>query len=425
MAEAVAIRILRVYHGGRDQAHRARERALVEAGLEVTLVVPDRWPNASSEPEISPEPFRVVELAVRRAGDVNRHAYVDPRSLSRLVAEVRPDVLDIHEEPFSVAMRQSLAAVPAALPVVGYTAQNIDKRYPPPYCLYEASARRRLAALYPCSRQAASVARGKGFGGLIEVIPLGYDPTLFRPGEQSPDAGEVVLGFVGRLVPEKGSQVALEVLAALNRARPARLVVLGSGPDEWQLLECGERLGVGDRVTIQGWGGTAQVAELLRATHVLLVPSLATPSWAEQFGRVILEAQASGALVAGFASGAIPEVAGEPGLLAPEGDTAGLARLVTDVLADAGEWRMRRVAGLELASARTWARVVQRQAALYERARESQSKRSARVRGGRTAARAEFGPTASTPLGSRPFALPGFHGRLGRRLLPGHEPDAS
>ena len=87
-----------------------------------------------------------------------------------------------------------------------YTAQNVDKRFPPPFAQYEQAAHRRVAALYPCSAQAASVARGKGFAGRLEVLPLGYDDELFTPGTQSLDDEELVLALVGRLVPEKGSR---------------------------------------------------------------------------------------------------------------------------------------------------------------------------------------------------------------------------
>src|SRR5215213_6968759 len=121
--------LLRVYHGGRNASHRSRERALVADGVDVTLVVPASW-QESGDDAVSAESCRVVELPVRRAGDVNRHRYSDPAVLARLVREVRPDVLDIHEEPFSVAARQWLAAAPNDLPVVMYTAQNVDKRYP-------------------------------------------------------------------------------------------------------------------------------------------------------------------------------------------------------------------------------------------------------------------------------------------------------
>lgn len=373
----------------------------------MTLVVPDTWAEQADESPGRSEPFRVLEAAVVSAGDVNRHSYAEPEALRCIIDDASPDVLDVHEEPFSVAMRQWLRAAPPRLPVVGYAAQNVDKRYPPPYCRYETSAYGRLAGLYPCSRQAASVARGKGFGGLIDVIPLGHDPSLFVPGDQSPGADEIVLGFVGRLVPEKGPRAAVEALAVLNRVRPARLVIIGGGPEQGSLVEQADRLGVRDRLLIEGWRGSTRVAEALRTMHVLLVPSRATPRWTEQFGRVIVEAQASGALVAGFASGSIPEVAGEAALLVEEGDAAGLATRVADVLADGDDVRTRREAGFALAADRTWARVADRQTNLYERACEAQTRpRADRLGNPRAVARAEFGPTAATPAGPRPFALP-------------------
>ena len=59
-----------------------------------------------------------------------------------------------------------------------------------------------------------------------------------------------------------------------------------------------------------GMAVTADLATRYRSTHVVLVPSVSTPTWVEQFGRVIVEAQASGAVVAGYASGAIPRSSG-------------------------------------------------------------------------------------------------------------------
>jgi glycosyltransferase involved in cell wall biosynthesis len=66
----------------------------------------------------------------------------------------------------------------------------------------------------------------------------------------------------------------------------------------------------------------------------LVVPSRTLPNWKEQFGRVIVEAMASGVPVIGARSGAIPDVIGDSGLLFPEGDVDALAthmaRLLTD-----------------------------------------------------------------------------------------------
>ena len=109
------IRVLRVYHVGEGTSTSARASARWRAaGTDVTLVVPSEWPEGAAAAPLTSEPSRVVELPVRRAGDINRHAYADEAMIERLIADVRPDVLDIHEEPFSVVVRQ-LAARRAAL----------------------------------------------------------------------------------------------------------------------------------------------------------------------------------------------------------------------------------------------------------------------------------------------------------------------
>jgi glycosyltransferase involved in cell wall biosynthesis len=401
--------VLRVYHGGRNPAHRERERALAAAGVEVTLAVPASWPEGGSEAKLSTEGFPMVELPVKRPGDVNRHTYVRGEQLASLVRDLNPHVLDLHEEPFSVAARKWLAAAPPELPVLMYTAQNVDKRYPPPFSAYERRAHRRVSALYPCSRQAASVARGKGFDGLIEVIPLGYDPQLFREGTQSLDDDELVLALFGRLVAEKGVRDAVHVLAGLNAVRPTRLVLAGAGPEEGPARELAAALGVAERVEIEPWRPAAELAEVYRRAHIVLVPSVATETWVEQFGRVIVEAHASGAVVAGYASGSIPEVAGDAAVLTDAGDTARLAGRVVGLLADPSEYSRLREQGLALSRSRTWAQVAERQVELYRRVlaedvERLQLPRSPRER--RALARAEFGPTAATTAGTRPFALP-------------------
>jgi glycosyltransferase involved in cell wall biosynthesis len=403
------VNIVRVYHGGRDASHRERERALQSAGTDVTLVIPASWPERGAQASLSAENFRIIEVPVERAGDVNRHAYRNREELHRLIDELKPDILDLHEEPVSVAARQGLAAAPAELPVVMYTAQNVDKRYPPPFSVYERRAHRRVAALYPCSRQAASVARGKGFAGLIDVIPLGYDPQLFHEGEQSLDDDELVLALFGRFLPEKGVRDAVQVLARVNSIRPARLLLAGSGPEERPARELAAVLGVADRLQVELWRPASELAELYRRAHVVLVPSVATPTWVEQFGRVIVEAHASGAVVAGYASGSIPEVAGEAAVLADPGNATQLAERVVTVLGDLDEYARLRARGLALCRTRTWAHVAERQAELYRRVIAGELERlplprSPRER--RAKARAEFGPPAATTAGVRPFALP-------------------
>jgi glycosyltransferase involved in cell wall biosynthesis len=415
-----ATRVLRIYHAGRHRSHRARERALVAAGLDVVLVVPTQWPEAGSEPALTDEPFEIVELPVVRAGDVNRHRYADPAAIAAVVRRVQPDLVDLHEEPFSALTHQVLGALPAGLPTVGYTAQNLDKRYPPPFTSWERDAFGRLTALLPCSRQAASVARGRGFSGRIEVLPLGHDPAVFGPGEQQHSDDVFRLALAGRLVPEKGVADAVQVLAEVRRHRDARLVVVGTGPESARIPELASQWGVTGQVDLLPWVDEAALAEVYRDSHVVLIPSRATSRWVEQFGRGVVEAQACGAVVAGYASGTIPEVAAGGAWLAAEADSVGLARAVARLADDPVEWDGLRSRGLAAARGKQWDAVAGLQSAVYVdaiRERPVAPRRASAA--ARADARAEFGAPAVTGDGQqRPFAVPGLRDqpRVGRVL---------
>jgi glycosyltransferase involved in cell wall biosynthesis len=377
--------------------------------VELALVVPAEWAEGGAGWTVSQEPFVVYEREIIRSGDVNRHAYKVGAELADLLSDWQPDVVDIHEEPFSRAAQQWLDVVPVGLPVVMYTAQNVDKRFPPPFEAYERRAHRRVAALYPCSRQAAAVARGKGFSGTIEVLSLGIDPTHFSAGTQSATDDEATLALFGRLVPEKGIRDAIHVLAKLHAERPARLVIVGSGPEEATARQLARELGVDDRLDLEPWLAPEAVAQVYRRAHIVLVPSHTTATWTEQFGRVIVEGQASGAVVAGYASGSIPEVGEDAIVLAPEGDVDALAKAVTSVLSDPAAFSALRTRGIELSANRTWDKIAERQVGLYERVLAGDEPRldlprSPRCR--RALAREEFGSTAPTTAGLRPFALP-------------------
>jgi glycosyltransferase involved in cell wall biosynthesis len=395
------MRVVRIYHAGRDPAHRERDRALAGAGVDVILVVPSSWPGPD---DVTDEPFEVVQLPVVRAGDVNRHRYVDPAAVVEVIDRVRPDVVDLHEEAYSSVAHQVLHRLDARYPAVGYAAQNIDKRLPPPFCWWERQALARLQGIYPCSRQAASVVVGKGFGGPVRVLPLAPSP-LIVPGCQSPPTDVVRLLLVGRLVPEKGVRDAVRVLASVRADCPARLVMVGTGPEAGPAQMLAASLGVAGDVQIHPWASTGELAGHYGRAHVLLAPSSATRTWAEQFGRVVVEAQAAGAVPVAYGSGALPEVVGDAGVLAPEGDVAAMAHAVLGLHANPQEWLRLHDRALAAASGRTWDVVAQGQLALYQQV-STISAPAAPVRPRRALAATRYGSPAPIAGGGRPFALP-------------------
>jgi len=379
---------------------------LAAAGVEVCLVVPVAWPGGQRERVAEPD-LAVVELPVLRPGDVNRHRLADPAAFGRLLASWHADVVDVHEEPVSASLHSLWPYLPPVVPVVAYTAQNLDKRFPPPFHRYEREALDRLAGIYPCSRQAASVVAGKGFRGAIRVLPLGVDPAVHHPRTEPRRAGEPLrLLLAGRLVPEKGVLDAVEAMSLVARSGPVRLVLVGDGPALVQSRSLADRLGVASDIEHHPWLSTPLLAEQMRAADVVLVPSRTTARWVEQFGRVVAEAQACGTPVVAYATGSLPEVVAGGGVLVDEGDVPALARAV-QALAEAGARREVVAAGLDVARSRTWDTLAAGQLALYEdvltRTRRPAVRPTAATR--REAA-ARYGTPARVPGVDRPFGLP-------------------
>ncbi|MCW2530270.1 MAG: hypothetical protein JWM76_5130 [Pseudonocardiales bacterium] len=401
------MKVLRVYHGGRDGSHRERDRALVRLGVDLSLLVPDRWPGAET---LTDDSFEIISSAVLRPGDVNRHRYVDVADFTNKVAVWRPDVIDLHEEPFSTVTHQLLQSLTLQYPVVGYTAQNLDKRFPPPFAQRERHALSRFDGMYPCTSQAASVVVGKGFSGALSILPLA-PAEAFSAGDQRLDGREVRLLVAGRMLPRKGILDAVRVLGAVRSAGyQASLDLVGEGPELLEARRLAEALGVADGLNSMPWLSADALAERYRRAHVVLAPSMATRTWVEQFGRMVVEAQASGAVVVAYDSGSLPEVVGAHGVIVPAGDIASMSAAVVSLLGSPGRWSTLRASGL--ATTLNWDDVAAGQLDLYEQAIALRMAKPLVYRSGsrpsRAAAQSRFGAPAVVTGDGRPFALPGL-----------------
>jgi glycosyltransferase involved in cell wall biosynthesis/GT2 family glycosyltransferase len=325
-----AVRVLRISHSATVAAWRGREDALRERGAEVTLLTAKRWHAGGAEVQL--DHIEDDTFGVRTWGRHPALFLYDPRPLWRALGR-RWDVIDIHEEPFALATAETLLLRTLRrqrAPYVLYTAQNLRKRYPLPFRWFERHALTRAAGISACNTEAAAIAEEKGFPGRARVIPLGVDPAEFAVAEADSDAAPrrgtsedpIVVGLLGRLTREKGVGVLLEALALEPRLR-ARIA--GSGPLAAELPAAAKALGVAERVELVGPIAPAEVPDFLRSVDVLSVPSLPTPSWTEQFGRVAVEAMACGIPVVVSDAGALPEVVGDAGIIVPAGDAAALA----------------------------------------------------------------------------------------------------
>ena len=315
-----ALRVLRIYHSAVVGPWRRRDRELRGARAPTSSwSARVRWNEGGRD--VAPRSRRrPVRGAARPPSGSHPYGFVyDPRPIWRVLRSHTFDVIDVHEEPASLAAAEGwllarLAGSRAALCL--YSAQNLPKRYPVPFRWIERAMLRRAAGVHTCNDAAGDVLRRKGFSGVVRNLGLGVDVEQFAPAptgrSSAPYRPEPLrVGYVGRLEPHKGVDVLIAAVAATDgrhardrRCRPATRPTLERAVDD---------AGATARVSFDGFHDQGGLAAVYQRFDVVVVPSLDTPSWVEQFGRVAVEAMASGVAVVASRSGALPEVVGDAG----------------------------------------------------------------------------------------------------------------
>ena len=308
-------------------------------GVEVTVAAPERvatepayaasgWLTLAGEEQQNG--FRLVPLELRDP-QIGASGF-DEASLHRLLHETQPDVIQIWggapDEHVAQAVRL-MRRVCRKSKVVQYGFNNLPIRWRWRTRLKWRSVWRKMAGALEANSEGVQVMREAGFRQPMERIFWGVALDECRPMDRAAMRRKLglehehVVGYVGRFVEEKGLRVLLDALERLPESVHA--VLIGSGPLGEELQARGQDGALRGRVHVFGTMPAAALAEHMNCFDALALPSLSTPQWKEQYGRVLGEAMACGVVVVGSDSGAIPEVIGEAGLVAPEGDAAKLA----------------------------------------------------------------------------------------------------
>jgi glycosyltransferase involved in cell wall biosynthesis len=294
--------------------------------VELHVIVPPYWRQDGSRLKLERAytdnyALHVTPMALN--GRFHLHFY--PR-LRRHMRRLQPDILHIDEEPYNLATWQAMRlAKRRHCQALFFTWQNIQRAYPFPFDRLEQYNLGHADYALAGNAEAVDVLRAKGYQGPTDIIPqFGVDPDIFGPQSRQKSEGRpmFVIGYMGRLVPEKGLDLLLGAVSALDP--PWRLEIIGQGPEMDKLALLAQGLGIADRMDIHPWVPSGDVPARLNQFDVLALPSKSLPNWKEQFGRVLIEAMSCQVPVVGSDSGEIPHVIGNAGLVFPEGDIAAL-----------------------------------------------------------------------------------------------------
>jgi glycosyltransferase involved in cell wall biosynthesis len=357
-----ALRILTVGHSHIIALNRGMWRELArDTNFNVTVAAPRSFLGdlrpLTIEPEPAGSPLNLVSLDATWTNHIHVFRYHN-RQLHKLMCEGGFDVVHAWEEPYIYAGYQIARALrDDRARFVFRTAQNLVKRYPPPFNYFECWTLHRAQAWIAGGNLVFETRIQHGYPKERgRVLSLAVDLAAFHPlldherrqllkelGIQRP-----VIGFLGRLCAAKGVGLLMQALEMLPPAQPWDLLLLGSGPYKNKVEAWARARGWQDRVHIK-LTVHDEVPRHLAVMDILVAPSQTTSYWREQFGRMIVEAFACGVPVIGSDSGEIPFVIAEAGRVVPERDAAAWATAILELLQSRGTRQALAARGLERA----------------------------------------------------------------------------
>lgn len=203
-------------------------------------------------------------------------------------------------------------------------------------------SRKQVDVVFTISKDGTDIFKKEGFKKVVQT-PLGFNPLYFHTDLNARnevreslniDNATRVIAYFGRLTHEKGVHLFLDALGKLEESNWLVLMDEFSDyetPYQGLIKNKIDSLGLKDKILFISPTHT-DIGKYMNASDLVVVPSISTPRWKEQYGRVIPESMACGKTILASESGTIPELLGNYGYTFPEGDVEQMKTAISNWL---------------------------------------------------------------------------------------------
>lgn len=294
--------------------------------ISLTVLIPRSWPthmfhhHAENLEQENLSNCTFIALNTVRPGNELLYGYKFLALLS-LLKKINPDVIHVEQGAHAYSYFQAMVCAKLLRlksKFCFFTWINWEQKHSWKYNLgwkfIEWFTRRHTNGIIAGNHDAAKLLK-KNYPTLpIAVLPqLGVNTQIFTPAFKETNH---IIGYIGRLVEEKGIMHLLKAFEQLHPLFPSwQLLIVGSGSHKKTLIDFVATHHLASYVDFFDPVPHEKIATLLKSIGILVLPSYDTPSWKEQFGHVLIEAMACKIPVIGSTGGEIPNVVQNAGLV--------------------------------------------------------------------------------------------------------------
>lgn len=333
------MKVLFVWHAAVEPEYRKLFVELSKEINELMVIAPKSWTEGGRLQFLQINNFdsdyKLIPLSVILRDKVKGHFYPNFFKIAYIAKTFKPDILHLFEEPFSFVDTEFISIFKIFSPNTKVIVESFENISAPQRYLFRYILKFNLNntdLLINIPKEGEAIWKSKGFKGFIKKGNVGVDTKKFFKNDIPfnlknygflNNREKIRIGYVGRITPEKGLNILIEAfLRLINEGFNLELLIVGNGNELYinKLKNRANDLILENKVFFIESVNSDYLSLLYSNIDILVLPSLTTTRWKEQFGRVLIEAMACETAVIGSSSGEIPGVIGDAGIVFKEGD---------------------------------------------------------------------------------------------------------